>query len=206
MYKDIFWIGKINNKKIQLVREINKIGLYRVVLLEELDIKKIINKNSSAILVDESENLIKKLKVLEKLKNIYIFIITNKDSDLNKKLNKFLLKENFKLLFKGFDFYDLFKYLNSNNLKNRKLKLNKLFNKLPQMVLITNRNHKIIYANKSLLKYTGYTMEELKFKDITIFRSNRHNRIFYNNIKHTLLSNITWEGKFYNKKKDGSCY
>ncbi|MGM0379870.1 MAG: SpoIIE family protein phosphatase [Bacillota bacterium] len=206
MLKNIFWIGKISSKKKQLVKEINNIEPYRIILLEQLDIGKIINKNSSVILVDESKKLINQLEILEKFKCIYIFIIKKNNNGLDSSLNNFLLKENFNLLYDGFDFNDLFKYLNSKNLKNNELGLNRLLNKLQQMVLITNKNHKIIYANKKLLKHTGYKMDELEFKDVTIFRSNRHNRIFYNNIKHTLLSNLTWEGKFYNKKKDGSYY
>lgn len=76
----------------------------------------------------------------------------------------------------------------------------------PVSIVITDPNGNIEYINPKCEEITGFTLKEVKNKKTSLFKSGHHNEEFYKNLWDTILSGNTWEGKFLNRKKDGSLY
>ena len=77
---------------------------------------------------------------------------------------------------------------------------------MKSVAVITTRQSEILYVNDAFLKETGYTGEEVIGKTPGVLNTGYHSRIFYNNLYRTLKAGRRWEGRFRNKKKDGSIY
>ncbi|WP_291493385.1 EAL domain-containing protein [Desulfurella sp.] len=75
-----------------------------------------------------------------------------------------------------------------------------------QGVVITNSKNEIIYTNKAFSNITGYSFEEAKGKNPSILKSNYHSKDFYKDMWHKLIHNGHFEGKIYNKRKNGELY
>ncbi|MGB9744867.1 MAG: EAL domain-containing protein [Desulfurella sp.] len=75
-----------------------------------------------------------------------------------------------------------------------------------QGVVITNSKNEIIYTNKAFSNITGYSFEEAKGKNPSILKSNYHSKDFYKDMWHKLIHNGHFEGKIYNKRKNGEIY
>lgn len=71
-------------------------------------------------------------------------------------------------------------------------------------VVITDHNNRIIQVNEQFTKSSGYTLEEVKGKQPTVFSSGRHNQEFYMNMWKALENEGIWEGEVVNKRRDGS--
>ena len=76
----------------------------------------------------------------------------------------------------------------------------------PVSIIITDSNGLIEYVNPKCEEITGYKLEEIKHKKTSIFKSNHHDKAFYKNLWSTIKSGNIWEGKFLNRKKNGSLY
>ena len=75
-----------------------------------------------------------------------------------------------------------------------------------ETIIITDREANIIYANSALEKNTGYTPDEVMGRRPNIFKSGKHDTVFYKQLFDVLESGDTWRGMFINKKKDGTLY
>jgi len=73
-------------------------------------------------------------------------------------------------------------------------------------ILITDRDGNITWANNSLTKITGYSINELIGKNPRIFKSGKQDTAFYENLWNTITAGKVWSGEFINKKKDGTLY
>ena len=73
-------------------------------------------------------------------------------------------------------------------------------------VLITNNNGIIEYANPYFTQLSGYTSEEYIGQNPSVLKSGFHTTSFYAEFWETIKSGKTWEGEFYNLKKDGTYY
>ncbi|HPY96797.1 MAG TPA: PAS domain S-box protein [Candidatus Cloacimonadota bacterium] len=76
----------------------------------------------------------------------------------------------------------------------------------PSLILITNNQGNIEYANPKIIELTGYTLEELLGKNPNIFNSGNQTPEFYSKFWETLRQGKKWTGEFYNKSKDGNYY
>lgn len=74
------------------------------------------------------------------------------------------------------------------------------------LVRITDRNGIITYVNDALVAHTGYKRVELLGEKIGMFKSGKHNEIFYKELWDTILSGRTYQGIFINRKKDKHIY
>ncbi len=79
-------------------------------------------------------------------------------------------------------------------------------NYAPEAILITNPEGVIRYVNPAFTKITGYSPGEVIGKKPDILKSGKHDEKFYREFWETISSGKTWEGKFINKRKDGSLY
>ena len=71
-------------------------------------------------------------------------------------------------------------------------------------ILITDAQSNILLANKSFLKLSGYSAEELIGQNPRIIKSERFTRDFYNKMWHQLLHYGSWSGEIRIKDKRGN--
>lgn len=75
-----------------------------------------------------------------------------------------------------------------------------------ETILITDREGLIVYVNPHFEKVTGYSREEVLGKNPRVLSSGEQGREFYREMWEVLLSGRTWQGRFVNRRKDGSSY
>ncbi|MBI2385335.1 MAG: PAS domain S-box protein [Elusimicrobia bacterium] len=75
-----------------------------------------------------------------------------------------------------------------------------------ESILITDRNARILYANPACARVTGYTREELLGRNPSVVKSGRHEAPFYKAMWETLLRGEVWNGRFSNRRKDGTIF
>ncbi|MDE2089474.1 MAG: diguanylate cyclase, partial [Gammaproteobacteria bacterium] len=73
-------------------------------------------------------------------------------------------------------------------------------------VFITDLDGRIEYVNPAFEALTGYTQKEILGKTPALFKSGRHDRVFYERLWSTILSGQVLMALFINKKKNGELY
>ena len=73
-------------------------------------------------------------------------------------------------------------------------------------IVITDLNGLIEYVNPHFEQLTGYTRAEVYGKNPRILSSGRQSREFYAELWRTLKSGGVWQGRFVNRRKDGTLY
>ncbi len=84
--------------------------------------------------------------------------------------------------------------------------LSSVVEQAPSSVVVTNVKGDIQYVNPAFTKITGYTKEEAIGQNPRVLKSGYHSPEFYEELWLTILSGHTWRGRFYNKRKDGTCF
>lgn len=85
-------------------------------------------------------------------------------------------------------------------------KMKSAIDQASDLVLISGKDEKIEYVNTAFLNLTGYTREEVVGNTPSILKSGKLDRNFYNSLRKTISSGMTFSGEFINRKKDGSLY
>jgi len=75
-----------------------------------------------------------------------------------------------------------------------------------EIVLITDAEGTIQYVNPALEMVTGYTAAEAIGQTPRIWKSEKHDKEFYQAVWETISSGKVWAGTFINKKRDGTFY
>lgn len=86
------------------------------------------------------------------------------------------------------------------------VKLTKAIEKASEMVLITDPQGKIEYANPAAEEITGYKPEELLGENPRILKSGYHDKEFYRDIWDVITSGRVWRGEVVNRRKMGDLY
>ena len=86
------------------------------------------------------------------------------------------------------------------------LKLSRGIEQSPDMIIITDLEGNIEYANPKISEATGYSNEELIGQNPRIFASGKTPKIVYEELWGTILSGKTWKGELLNKRKNGETY
>ena len=73
-------------------------------------------------------------------------------------------------------------------------------------VVITDINGNIEYVNNYFVEHSGYSKDEVLGRNPRMLSAGKHSKDFYKQLWTTVLSGNTWEGVFYNKKKNGQLY
>lgn len=90
---------------------------------------------------------------------------------------------------------------------NAKLEIfKKIMETTSEAVIITDLNGNIIEMNDATNLMTGYSREELLYKNPRIFKSFRHNTAYYKELWDSLYSDGFWQGEIWDRKKDGTIY
>ncbi|MEJ1420876.1 MAG: PAS domain S-box protein [Candidatus Sedimenticola sp. (ex Thyasira tokunagai)] len=85
-------------------------------------------------------------------------------------------------------------------------KLNRAVEQSPSVVLITNIEGLIEYANPKFTEVSGYTLEEVKGKSPSLLKSGETSSTEYSNLWSTVSTGGEWRGEFHNRKKTGELY
>ena len=75
-----------------------------------------------------------------------------------------------------------------------------------EAVMITDASATILYANPAFEKITGYTREEAAGQNPRILKSGQQDAEFYQRMWAVLSRGEVWNGRFTNKRKDGTLY
>ena len=93
--------------------------------------------------------------------------------------------------------------------KRNETKLRKLSHAVeqsPSVVVITDTDANIEYANPKFTELTGYTLEEAIGKKPSILKSGEKPTEEYQQLWQTITQGGEWRGEFHNKKKNGELY
>ena len=71
-------------------------------------------------------------------------------------------------------------------------------------VIITDAEGNIEYVNPAFENTSGYCSAEILGKNPRILKSDSHDKSFYDNLWAKISSGNVWQGRFINRKKDGS--
>lgn len=73
-------------------------------------------------------------------------------------------------------------------------------------IVITGFGGEIIWVNPAFTKLTGFSNEEILYKNMNILKSGKQDKEFYDNLWGTIRAGEVWHGELINKRKDGSLY
>ena len=77
---------------------------------------------------------------------------------------------------------------------------------LDDVVVITDRQGKIVFVNPAFERITGYSQEEACGETPRILKSGKHDIVFYKQLWETIASGREWAGRIINKRKNGELY
>lgn len=75
-----------------------------------------------------------------------------------------------------------------------------------EAILVTDADNRIIATNPAFTRLTGYTFEEVAGQDPKIFRSDRHEDSFYEEIWNMLTEEGLWIGEIWDRRKSGEVF
>ncbi len=75
-----------------------------------------------------------------------------------------------------------------------------------ESVLITDTEGTILYVNPAYERITGYSRTEAIGRKPSLVKSGKQGATFYQDLWTTISSGQVWQGRFANKKKDGTLY
>ncbi len=73
-------------------------------------------------------------------------------------------------------------------------------------IIITDKDHKIVGINQSFTQITGYDEQDAIGQNPRFLQSGKQNRQFYSELWSSLLKTGKWQGKIWNKRKNGEIY
>lgn len=100
-------------------------------------------------------------------------------------------------------------YLDLRPLREKELMLRKLslaVEQSPESIVITDLDARIEYVNEAFTRVSGYRREELLGQNPHVLHSGKTPPQIYAQLWETLLRGETWQGEFYNRRKNGEEY
>jgi len=85
-------------------------------------------------------------------------------------------------------------------------RLNAAIEQAGEVVIITEVDGKIIYVNPAFEKVSGYSRAEAIGQYPRLLKSGKQDTAFYQELWATIQAGRIWQGRFVNKKKDGTLY
>lgn len=81
-----------------------------------------------------------------------------------------------------------------------------VFSHAQEGIIITDTSGKIIETNEAFHQITGYSKDEVLGKNPSLLSSGNHEKSFYQEMWRQLLSEGRWQGKLWNKTKNGELF
>lgn len=73
-------------------------------------------------------------------------------------------------------------------------------------MVVTGPDQRILTANQSYARVTGYSVQELVGQTPRLLQSGRHDEHFYTALKDALEATGAWQGEVWNRRKNGEVY
>ncbi|MDE2353571.1 MAG: EAL domain-containing protein [Betaproteobacteria bacterium] len=73
-------------------------------------------------------------------------------------------------------------------------------------LVVTDEENRIIAINPAFTRITGYTFEEVKGQNPRLFKSDRHDRAYFQAMWRDLLTHGQWQGEIWDRRKNGETY
>lgn len=73
-------------------------------------------------------------------------------------------------------------------------------------IIVTDENNLIINVNPAFTDITGYTLDEVKGKNPSMFSSGRHEPSFYQQMWHAIRNEGHWQGEIWDRRSDGKLH
>lgn len=93
----------------------------------------------------------------------------------------------------------------SNSEKSMKLAAS-IYQSNTDAIVVTDENNLIVDVNPAFTRTTGYSREEAIGKDPKFMQSGRHDKEFYRQMWHAILTQGHWQGEVWDRHKDGGVY
>ncbi|MFP4178597.1 MAG: EAL domain-containing protein [Spirochaetaceae bacterium] len=81
-----------------------------------------------------------------------------------------------------------------------------IFRNTLEGIVVTDTEGTIQKVNPAFTEITGYTSEEVLGKNPRMLKSEHHDHEFYRTLWNSLLTEGSWEGEIWNRKKSGEAY
>ncbi len=81
-----------------------------------------------------------------------------------------------------------------------------VFEHTSEAILITDSNSLVIDCNQAFSDITGYSLAEIKGKKHSIAKSDHHDDVFFQNMRHSINQSGCWSGEIWDKRKNGELY
>lgn len=75
-----------------------------------------------------------------------------------------------------------------------------------EVIVITDAQGDILYANPAFTRVTGYGVDEVLGHNPRLLKSGEHDDLYYEEMWSTISGGRTWSGRIVNRKKDGTLY
>ncbi len=75
-----------------------------------------------------------------------------------------------------------------------------------EVIVITDTQGDILYANPAFTRVTGYGVDEVLGHNPRLLKSGEHDDLYYDEMWSTISGGRTWSGRIVNRKKDGTLY
>ncbi|RDE24957.1 EAL domain-containing protein [Motiliproteus coralliicola] len=81
-----------------------------------------------------------------------------------------------------------------------------VFENTQEGIIIADPSQAIVAVNPAFVSLTGYTESDVLGKTPRILSSGRHDKAFYDELKHCLIRDGYWSGEIWNKRKSGEVF
>jgi diguanylate cyclase (GGDEF)-like protein/PAS domain S-box-containing protein len=81
-----------------------------------------------------------------------------------------------------------------------------VFNASAEGILITDADMRILSVNPALTNITGHTAGDAIGKTPAIFKSGRHDQVFYRTMFDEIAATGSWQGEIWNRRKNGEIF
>ncbi len=81
-----------------------------------------------------------------------------------------------------------------------------VFEHTAEGIMFTDRKQNILSVNRAFTMVTGYGLEEIRGKRPSLLQSGWHDAAFYRSMWDSILSDGTWDGEVWNRRKNGQIY
>ena len=73
-------------------------------------------------------------------------------------------------------------------------------------MIVTDEDNLIIAVNPAFTNITGYSFEEVRGKNPNMFKSGRHDQVFYQAMWNEITTTGQWQGEIWDKRKNGEIH
>lgn len=83
---------------------------------------------------------------------------------------------------------------------------NTVYQTTSEAIMVTDADHRIVAINPAFTRLTGWSFADMEGRNAQMFRSDRHDEAFYDQIWQTLEAEGFWAGELWDRRKDGEYY